>query len=417
MERTGRGRQRLAAHGRRRLARRIGAGVETEAFSPGRDGAVGDVVQTRGPVAEAVDAALDGGVVALPDEQGVAGQIVAHHRDVGAAVVEVPSRLEVEGILLHPAFVAAHARLDGEALEVAAQDRVDHARDRVRAEQGGGAVSQHFNPLHAHDRDGVGVDGRDRHIVFDLGAGVGHQAAAVQQRQGVAGAQRPQVDRGHVAARAVDAAIVGVGVVEVDVARLRDGAIQVVAVDSADGVDVLGADDRDRQGFVDAGALNAAADHHDFVDLSGLLCLWALAQDEGRSLVADDLQIRALDQQVHRRLDIHDAGDGAGANARQMRRRRRNLHAGLTRQLRDGLADRLGRDVERPILGHTAICRKQQRQPCGAARQALLPRRFHNPDPCTFWTSAVRRISSKTRGAPESSKKSNSWSEFRPDGG
>lgn len=126
----------------------------------------------------------------------------------------------------------------------------------------GRAVEQDLDAADAHGGDGVGVDGDHGDKVLGLGARVIHHAAAVEQDQRVAGSQSAQVDRGGVAAGVIQAAD-GAGGVERDIAQLWDGAEQIVARGGGDRVELVRADDGDRQGIGGLRADDLAADNDD----------------------------------------------------------------------------------------------------------------------------------------------------------
>ena len=217
-----------------------GAG-QTNELAPGRiDRAVVEVGVTLERRAGNQPTDIAGaGIVPLAGPQLAARAVVAHDRDIGAAVIEVTTGLQAEVVLAHAgAFGTAATGLDGQAFEIRSQDRVDHAGDRIGAVQGRGPVEQDLDPADAHGRNGIGVDRGHRHQVFRLGARVQDHPATVQQHQGVAGAQAAQVDGGRVAARVVDAAHV-LGLVEGDVCRLGNGAEELIAVGRCDAVQVL----------------------------------------------------------------------------------------------------------------------------------------------------------------------------------
>ena len=194
------------------------------------------------------------GEVAVAGEDRVACEIGGENGHIGAAIgrgdPELHRRRELVGV---GAVLVAVGQVEGEAFEIVLEDSVDHASHGVRAVDGRGAVEQDFDPAHAHGGDRVGVDGDDRHQVLGLGARVVHHAAAVEQDQRVAGAQRAQVDRGGIAAGVVEAAD-GAGGVEGDIAQLRDGPEQIVARHGGDGVQLLLAHHGDRQGLGRLGA-------------------------------------------------------------------------------------------------------------------------------------------------------------------
>ncbi|MNL49458.1 hypothetical protein D3C87_1723940 [compost metagenome] len=99
--------------------------------------------------------------------QLVAVVIVEEQRDVAAAVLNVLAAIDRDVHFAHAgAFCAAVLGRDGPVGHVVAQDGVDHAGHGVGAIDGGGAVAQHFKPLKARHRNGVGVVGQDRNQVF-----------------------------------------------------------------------------------------------------------------------------------------------------------------------------------------------------------------------------------------------------------
>ena len=195
--------------------------------------------------------------------------IVEEQRDIAPTVVDVLAAVEREVELPHArAFGGAVLAGDGPAVHVVAQHRVDHARNRVRAIDGGGAVAQDLKTLQTRNRDRVGVVGQHRNQVFiRLRRRVADDAAAVQQHQRIADAQIAQVDRAGVAARRVGGRRQIAGV-EGHVAHLRDGAQQLIARSRAGGQDLFFADDRDRQGRRDLGAANLRPDDDDLIDLA-----------------------------------------------------------------------------------------------------------------------------------------------------
>ena len=198
-------------------------------------------------------------------EQGIAIIVGAEQRDVRAALVEGMPGLE-RALELHLTRIVGEAELalDRNALQIALEHGVDHARHRVRAVDRGRAVQQHLYPAHACNRDRIGVDALHRHQILGLRAGMEHHAATVQQHQRIAGAERAQVDGRRVAARIVDAAGVAT-LVEGNVADLRDRSEQVVAAGRAGRLDIVLAQDRHRQDIGHVGALDLGADDDDFL--------------------------------------------------------------------------------------------------------------------------------------------------------
>ena len=297
----------------------VGRRIQLDALSPGRDRAVGPIVEARGAAVEGGHPSRDRRIVAFPDVERIPGQVAAHDRDVGLAVVEVLASVKIEGIFLHSPFVVPHGGLDREAFEVVAQDVVDDAGHRVGAVKRRSAVRENLDPTQAECRDGVGVDRLNWHIAFDLRTGVRHQSPAVQQYKRIARADRTQIDRRHIAPRIVDPAVVAVRLIETDVAHLCDGAVKIVAVCGADRIQIRLVDDGDRQGFVYACPPDPATDDHDLFDLGcASVAGRSLLQDNGRSLVRGDVEVGAFKQAAERVFDVHLPRDGGSDAAREV---------------------------------------------------------------------------------------------------
>ena len=80
------------------------------------------------------------------------------------------------------------------ALVVLLQDQVEHARDRIRAVDRGGAVLEVFDALDRRGRDAVEVEHGLRRAAGAVGQRVGDGAATVDQRQHAVGAEAARID-------------------------------------------------------------------------------------------------------------------------------------------------------------------------------------------------------------------------------
>ena len=210
------------------LRARAGAKVE---------GAGGDVVRViRTPGRKA------GREVGVVRERGIRGaqrgalEVGDTDRRAGlAAGGAAEERVGLLGDVRLERVAVAHAHLG--AGVVLAQDDVDHARGGVRAIDGGSAVLEHLNALDHRDREAVEVDEHRAARVVARGG----DATAVDDNQSVVGAQTAEVEGGGAADRGDRA-----GLVDADVAALRELAEEVGEVGAARHIDVGAVDDLDR---------------------------------------------------------------------------------------------------------------------------------------------------------------------------
>ena len=168
------------------------------------------------------------------------------------AGIETAGDAHVEG--LAAAFAGgAHAHVDRGAIHLLLQDEVDHAGDRVRAVDRRGAAGQHFDALDHPDRN-----------VGDIGevaaALEGHReigdAAAIDQHQGVVGAEAAQVDLLRAGGKVGAAGgLLALGLTAV----LGHRPQHVRHAGEAAGLDLLGGDDGDRGRALHLRARNARA--------------------------------------------------------------------------------------------------------------------------------------------------------------
>ncbi len=173
---------------------------------------------TAGAVVE-VGAAEELGVVAIAPRTDVARAdplavlAITDLDRVGLANVQAEERVPAvggqvagtggQGGLLGVAVAVTGGAVGGtqdRALEITAQDDVDHAGDGIGAIDRRGAILQHFHAFNGVERDGAQV-GED--LLAVIGQAVGGHAAAVQQDQGRARAQAAQRDAGATAGKAV----------------------------------------------------------------------------------------------------------------------------------------------------------------------------------------------------------------------
>ena len=127
-----------------------------------------------------------------------------------------------------------------ETIDIIGENCVEYTGNRVGTINGRGPVIQHFDARNTRDRKRVDVNRGDRSRQFCLGRRVIDDAAAIEQDKRTAGADRTQVD-----GRDITAGIVVRGVVvgpELNAALRGQGADQVFAIDSADGVELVLAD-------------------------------------------------------------------------------------------------------------------------------------------------------------------------------
>jgi phospholipase/lecithinase/hemolysin len=160
----------------------------------------------------------------------------------------------------HLTFGAIADSVETEARgSVAASDTTGYG---VRAINGGCTVAQNFNPARRANRKRVGVCRLYRNKILCLRAGRQNHSASVDQNQRVAGADTAQIDRGIVAARVVEVAG-RPGLLKLNIARLRDGPEQIVTGHASRGGDTVFAQHRNRQGFSNFRAFDAATHNHD----------------------------------------------------------------------------------------------------------------------------------------------------------
>src|SRR5690606_16984494 len=147
-------------------------------------------------VGTAGDAGVGGGrvpgrvldVALVGPQRHLRDQVDAVHA-AQAAALEAADQAGLEGLAAALAG-GAHAHVHGGAVGTLPEDEVDHAGDGVRAVDGRGAAGQHLHPLdHRH---------RDVGDVGEVAAALERQreigdAAAVDQHQGVVGAEATQV--------------------------------------------------------------------------------------------------------------------------------------------------------------------------------------------------------------------------------
>ena len=126
---------------------------------------------------EAGIAGLDG--EAARDFPAVAGQAAEHAHGTAQGVVP-------EGV--------REGDVNRGALVVLLQDQVEHARDRIRAVDRGGAVLEVFDALDRRGRDAVEVEHGLRRAAGAIGQRVGDGAAAVDQRQHAVRSKAARID-------------------------------------------------------------------------------------------------------------------------------------------------------------------------------------------------------------------------------
>ncbi|PAV69899.1 hypothetical protein WR25_23229 [Diploscapter pachys] len=161
--------------------------------------AVGDVVRTahRGPGAVAAQAALVARVIRRRQRRRLhAFAAIIEAADIGviALLIEIAGAGGQRQALVGVIATLRNARFDaaGDALERTLGDDVDHARDRVRAIAGRGAVAQHVDALDDVVRDGVEVDEVARTVIRQR---IVSGAQAVEQHQRRVGRQAAQRHR------------------------------------------------------------------------------------------------------------------------------------------------------------------------------------------------------------------------------
>ncbi len=200
-------------------------------------------------------------VGAIAEVDRVAMEVVGDQHRVEAVLGEVaPAGDDVGADLVAVAPLGhAVARRHFGALEIAAQDDVDHAGDRVGAVDRRGAVGQHLDALDRAERDRVQVDEREVDVLREAVVG---DAPAVDQHQRRVLAEVAQADAGGARREAV-----GELVVEREAALLRQRAqhfrhrglaalLDVLAREHGDGCGAFGVDPLDvRAGDLDPDVL------------------------------------------------------------------------------------------------------------------------------------------------------------------
>ena len=137
-----------------------------------------------------------GGQLALAVVQPLA--VVAFQREqhvpaIGLQVAQTANQLgALRAHVALPGLAGAGAHF--QALEILPGDDVDHPGHRIGAVHRAGAVLEHLDALHRHQRQGIDVDEGVRQAA--IGEAVVGQAAAVEQDQGVLAAQPAQADAG-----------------------------------------------------------------------------------------------------------------------------------------------------------------------------------------------------------------------------
>jgi len=189
------------------------------------------------------------GNLALAQVDRVAVIKAQAHDKVAAATGEHPREADAR-LDVHAAAVLGHAEahVNFFAIAAGAHDVVDHAGDRVGAVDGGGAVPQHFDLL-GEGRQDVDVDGRNR----AGGERLRRHAAAVEQHEGVAGAETAERGIGIVAAAGdgVDGRLI-----LREVRDVRDAGELVERRDGITCLELLARDDGDGQGLLDVDPLD-----------------------------------------------------------------------------------------------------------------------------------------------------------------
>src|SRR5690606_22185016 len=175
------------------------------------------------------------------------------------------------------------------AVEVLAQDDVDHAADRVGAVHGRGAVGQDLDALDRGQRDRVEVSAGGG------GHRVGRGATTVDEDQGAAGAHAAQVDGGQ--------RLGGAAGLRLEVAEGGEGAVTQHVGDRhvTGGVDGRAVDHDDRHGAFDVGALQARAG--DFNTVKGLRLLIVLGNG-GRGHEAGNTSHQAKTHRVAQQVAV-----------------------------------------------------------------------------------------------------------------
>ncbi len=179
---------------------------------------------------------------------------VETEKDVVAVAVKIADAADELGALgIHAALIGGAAtQTQLGALEILPGDDVDHPGHRVGAVHGRGAVLEHFDALHRHQRQCVEVD---EGVAQPIGGkAVIGQAASVEQHQGVLLRQPAQADARRARRPAVVGGFVG-GVARVG----RDRAQRVGHGDLAGLLQLLAVDHLHRVRAFAVGALDIGA--------------------------------------------------------------------------------------------------------------------------------------------------------------
>ena len=199
-----------------------------------------------------------GGHVPLVGEHRLVLGVLQRVQDAPVVAGLAAGELEV-GALAAAVFGGADGRAHLVAVEILAGDHVDHARDRVGPVDRRGAAGHDFGPLDDRGRDGADVGDV---VVAVVRLRVLRRATAVDQHQGVARAERAQVDHLGVGGEAADGHVAG----EAAGGALGQGLQHVGDRLVAFEVDLLAGDHGHRRGRFDGRALDARADHGHLVE-------------------------------------------------------------------------------------------------------------------------------------------------------
>ncbi|MNQ72586.1 hypothetical protein D3C85_872940 [compost metagenome] len=201
-------------------------------------------------------------------QEAVAVGIAEEAGHVAAAVIGVGAERHRSVELL----AVAEARdavlgVEGQAFKILLEDEVHDAGQGVRTVGRRCAAGHDFNALDQRSRNAVQVDG--------VGLVVRDEATAVHQHQGAARANAAQVDSGRTVSR-----VVGVGRQAGN--HLRQLVQDLFDVDVAAGLNLLGADGRNRAVGDVVLAHDARAGHDDVADFAGLVRRGRLSHGGGR---------------------------------------------------------------------------------------------------------------------------------------
>ena len=226
---------------------RIGAQAVVEIVVAHDDaGGIGDgqTVPRSGDVAGGADV-LIAGKLALIQPEEIAVEEIEGEEEVAAAGVEGVAVGDFDVPLVAPAVLGeAAAAADRAAVEIPARDRVDDAAGGVGAVDRGGPVAQDLHAGHRGGGELVDVDGERRHAALGLRNRMRGHAPAVEEHEGVAGADTAEVD-GVVVAAGVGTE--GVALVEHDGAADGQGVEDLGGRGHAAQIKIVGADHRDRE--------------------------------------------------------------------------------------------------------------------------------------------------------------------------